>query len=172
MSDPSDSREFSWEVYNILSSVYRLNLSLNSFPPSLTKACLDYNSYRIDYRRVIRQIPGNSHRKFTTFCHRCTGHSTTLQVFRVPKKRSVSHKFNNFPLVVGHVRSTRHKERAMQQITARDVSSRLCHAVYGSATLNYCVQFSLARLRCAMCRVPSMEGPPKVTRFSTLHDID
>ncbi|KAK3691549.1 hypothetical protein RRG08_011751 [Elysia crispata] len=85
----------------------------------------------------------------------------TLRVFEVPRKRSVSHKFNNFPLVVVHVGSTRYKKRAVQQITARNVSSWLCHAVYGmryskSLCSIFFVKREVCRVSCATCRVPSM----------------
>ena len=101
-------------------------------------------------------------------CHRLNlsfiGHSTTLQDFRVQKKRSVSHKFNNFPLIVVRVGSTRHKKRGMQQIMAGNVSSRLCHAVYvmRCSKLLCSIFFGtpeVCRVSCATCRVQSMNSP-------------
>ncbi|KAK3782589.1 hypothetical protein RRG08_038369 [Elysia crispata] len=98
----------------------------------------------------------------------CSKFKDTLGWVMVPKKRSVSHKFNSFPLVDVHVGSTRHKKRAVQQITARNVLSRLCHAVYRK-------RYSLARLRCAVCRVlravyrlwnALLFGTPEVCRVS------
>ncbi|GFO32944.1 hypothetical protein PoB_005944900 [Plakobranchus ocellatus] len=68
------------------------------------------------------------------------------------EEKLVSHKFNNFFLVVIHFGSTRHKKRAMQQSKARNISSRLCRAfngVYNSKSL--CLIFFRTR---AMCCVP------------------
>ena len=61
----------------------------------------------------------------------------------------------------------------MQQITARNVSSRLCHTVYGMHYSKlWCSIFfgapEVCRVSCATCRVPSVEGPlrdPKGSRW-------
>ena len=134
-----------------------------------------------------------------------------LRVFGVPKKRSVSHKFNNFLLVVVHVSSTRHTHKKNEQCskswhamprhdcvtpsmecaslrltlhrrhttcstqhvgtqratrfdcahpqdrfgTRHQYTTRLNNTLWIPLILNHCVQFSLARARCAVCYVAS-----------------